>query len=88
MLNPLSLRAWLEHGYEECLDQAIYLKRAINKLEAAKPVDDGLASAARKAGALCEQIEKCTASAAQTDASLLAADLASILRALAARLKE
>ncbi len=31
--NPLSLKEWLEHAYEECLDQAIYLKRAIQQLE-------------------------------------------------------
>lgn len=27
--NPLQHRAWLQHAYEECLDQAIYLKRAM-----------------------------------------------------------
>lgn len=31
--NPLALKAWLQHAYEECLDQAVYLKRAIHKLE-------------------------------------------------------
>lgn len=31
--NPLSLKEWLNHGYEECLDQAVYLKRAISELE-------------------------------------------------------
>lgn len=31
--NPLSLRLWLQHAYEECLDQAIYLKRAIQQLD-------------------------------------------------------
>lgn len=30
--NPLSLREWLEHAYQECLDQAVYLKRAIKEL--------------------------------------------------------
>jgi len=29
--NPLSLRQWLQHAYEETLDQAIYLKRAIEE---------------------------------------------------------
>lgn len=28
--NPLSLEQWLQHAYEECLDQAIYLKKAID----------------------------------------------------------
>lgn len=27
--NPLSHLEWLQHAYEECLDQAIYLKRAM-----------------------------------------------------------
>lgn len=30
--NPLALREWLQHAYEECLDQAVYLKRAIEEL--------------------------------------------------------
>ena len=30
--NPLSLKEWLQHAYEECLDQAVYLKRAIQEL--------------------------------------------------------
>ena len=31
--NPLPLRAWLVHAYEECLDQAVYLKRAIAEID-------------------------------------------------------
>lgn len=31
--NPLPLRAWLQHAYEEALDLAVYLKRAIEQLE-------------------------------------------------------
>lgn len=31
--NDLGLRDWLQHAYEECLDQANYLKRAIIKLD-------------------------------------------------------
>ena len=31
--NPLSLRAWLQHAYEESLDQAIYLRRAIEEID-------------------------------------------------------
>ncbi len=30
--NPLSLKEWLQHAYEETLDHAIYLKRAITEL--------------------------------------------------------
>lgn len=32
--NPLSLKQWLNHAYEEALDQAIYLKRAIAEIDA------------------------------------------------------
>jgi hypothetical protein len=35
--NPLTLREWLQHTYEESLDKAIYLKRAIAELEALQP---------------------------------------------------
>lgn len=31
--NPLSLRKWLRHAYEECLDQAVYLRRAMDELD-------------------------------------------------------
>lgn len=31
--NPLELREWLQHALEECLDQAIYLQRAIEELD-------------------------------------------------------
>ncbi len=31
--NPLPLKRWLQHAYEECLDQAIYLKRAMQELD-------------------------------------------------------
>lgn len=32
--NPLPLREWLQHGFEEMLDGAIYLKRAMEKMDA------------------------------------------------------
>lgn len=31
--NPLTLRAWLQHAYEEHLDAAIYLRRAIDEID-------------------------------------------------------
>ena len=31
--NPLELREWLQHAYEECLDQAVSLRRAIQELD-------------------------------------------------------
>ena len=31
--NPLELRQWLQQAYEETLDQAVYLKRAIEEME-------------------------------------------------------
>lgn len=30
--NQLSLRKWLQHALEECLDKAVYLRRAIVEL--------------------------------------------------------
>jgi hypothetical protein len=37
--NPLPLRAWLQHQYEELLDAAVYCKRAIQQIDA--EADDG-----------------------------------------------
>lgn len=34
--TDLSLRDWLQHAYEETLDQANYLKRAIMEIDGAK----------------------------------------------------
>jgi hypothetical protein len=31
--NPLTLREWLQHAYEETLDQAIYLRRSIEQID-------------------------------------------------------
>jgi len=31
--NPLNQRQWFQHAYEECLDQAVYLKRAIEEMD-------------------------------------------------------
>lgn len=30
--NPLTHKQWMQHAYEECLDQAIYLKRAMREI--------------------------------------------------------
>lgn len=35
--NPLPLRAWLVHAYEESLDRTIYLRRAIADLDCLPP---------------------------------------------------
>ena len=35
--NPLPLKNWLQHAYEETLDKAIYLKRAIAEMEQESP---------------------------------------------------
>lgn len=32
--NPLTLRQWLQHAYEETLDNAVYLRRAMDELDA------------------------------------------------------
>lgn len=34
--SPLPLKEWMNHAYQECLDQAIYLKRAIAEIESIK----------------------------------------------------
>lgn len=31
--NPLPLRAWLQHQYEELLDAAVYCRRAIEEID-------------------------------------------------------
>ena len=31
--NPLTLKQWLQHQYEELLDAAVYTKRAIQEIE-------------------------------------------------------
>jgi hypothetical protein len=31
--NPLQLKQWLQHAYEETLDKAVYLKRAISEIK-------------------------------------------------------
>lgn len=31
--NPLSLKQWLQHAYEETLDKAVYLKRAMAEID-------------------------------------------------------
>lgn len=36
--NPLELRQWLQHAYQETLDNAVYLKRAIQELDWKMPI--------------------------------------------------
>ncbi len=31
--NPLTLKQWLQHAYEESLDHAVYLKRAMAEIK-------------------------------------------------------
>ena len=31
--NPLSLRQWMQHSYEECLDLSVYLRRAMEEID-------------------------------------------------------
>jgi hypothetical protein len=51
--KDLNLKDWLQHAYEECLDQANYLKRSIIELELQElqreaEVDDAKYNAAYK----------------------------------------
>lgn len=39
--STLPLDAWLQHAYEEALDMAVYLKRAMADREALQAGDDG-----------------------------------------------
>lgn len=32
-LNPLTIRQWTQHAYEEALDLAIYLKRSMQEMD-------------------------------------------------------
>lgn len=38
--NPLELRQWLQHAYEECLDQSVYLRRAMHEMDTAPPPNE------------------------------------------------
>ncbi|MBV5333988.1 hypothetical protein JZU57_01840 [bacterium] len=38
--NRLPLKDWLQHALEEALDQAVYLKRAIEELDQLESADD------------------------------------------------
>ena len=53
--NPLDLRQWLQHAYEEKLDDAVYMKRAIQELD--KIIAAGMASAI-DVDAITEQVTK------------------------------
>lgn len=41
--NPLGMVQWIRHAYEECLDQAVYLRRCLEVLEGAQSttLEDG-----------------------------------------------
>lgn len=43
--NPLPLRAWLQHAYEETLDSAVYLRRAIAEIDSNAKVGEPVANA-------------------------------------------
>ena len=48
--NNLSLREWLQHALEECLDQAVYLRRAIAEIDkqSSQPSPDEIIAAHAK----------------------------------------
>ena len=37
LATPADLREWLKYAYEECLDQAVYLRRAIEEIDLRNP---------------------------------------------------
>jgi hypothetical protein len=56
--NPLSLREWLTHAYQECLDQAVYLRRAIEEMDKdGKPTNCELCGNLRKSGAKTHNVD-------------------------------
>jgi hypothetical protein len=46
--NPLDLRQWLQHAYEESLDFPIYLKRAIDEIDAKLAKKEGQPKAKKR----------------------------------------
>jgi len=48
--NPLELRDWLQHQYEELLDAAVYCKRAIQQLDRIEARDAKLSEYIRAIG--------------------------------------
>ena len=46
--NPLHLISWLRHAYEECLDQAVYLRRAIEEIEKSQDIQSSNTKQASK----------------------------------------
>jgi hypothetical protein len=48
--NPLSLREWLNHAYEETLDKAVYLRRAMAEIDASPNVEDEARARATREG--------------------------------------
>jgi hypothetical protein len=56
--NPLSLREWLVHAYQECLDQAVYLRRAIEEIDKdGKPTNCELCGNLRKSGSNTHNVD-------------------------------
>lgn len=51
--NPLDLRQWLNHAYEESLDQSVYLKRAMEEMNDLSAYKD----LAIRLGAIVEYIQ-------------------------------
>jgi hypothetical protein len=55
--NPLELRQWLQHAYEEALDNAIYLKRAISEID--KIVEGNPSISGESASRMIEALSSC-----------------------------
>jgi predicted Holliday junction resolvase-like endonuclease len=77
--NPASLREWMQHSYEEKLDDAVYMKRQIEKLD---EIMRGISDAREASMKLCWQIEKSGASEELTEASIRASLLHDMLNDL------
>lgn len=47
--NPLTVRQWVQHAYEECLDQAVYMRKLMDELNAKKILADNPPADAHRA---------------------------------------
>ena len=52
--NPLELKEWLQHAYEETLDKAIYLKRAIEEMKDMEQPENNTEEALASNDLLCK----------------------------------
>lgn len=55
--NPLNLRQWLQHAFEESLDLPVYLRRAIEEIDSCKENPDSVCKSAQSVRRVIEEID-------------------------------